>query len=114
MAHVQIDNPHFRKTKKETIAHFKEMIATDDAWCCRALVRIYERQTPEEQLIYHVKELNGCGFNKMDANVMTAFAKRILENKTLSQRQMDLLHKRLPKYSEQLYNIAIETHSMKG
>lgn len=110
MPHIQIDNPHFQKTKKATLAHFKSMIECDDRWCCRALVRIYENQTDEEQVIYQVRERNGRGFNKIDANVMTAFAKRILNNQPLSERQMSLLHKRLPKYAEQLYNIAIETH----
>lgn len=101
-------NQHFKPTKKETIAHFKKMLFTDSQWAIRALLRLYQYQTEEEKNHYTANTQNNRGFNKVDAELLTAFAKRIKINEQLTYKQLHVLHKRIQKYAKQLYEISME------
>ncbi len=101
-------NPHFKPTKKETVAHFKKMLFTDSKWAIRALLCLYEYQLPEERACYTASQENKRGFNKVDAKLLTAFAKNIKMNKQLTYKQMHVLHSRIQKYATQLYEISLE------
>ena len=45
----------------------KSQLATNPTWAVKALVKIYERQTIDEQNSQTTKENNGIGFNGLDA-----------------------------------------------
>lgn len=101
-------NQHFKATKKETVAHFKKMLYTDSQWAIRALLRLYEYQSEDERTQYSANHENKRGFNKVDAQLLTAFAKRIIMNEHLTYKQMHVLHSRIQKYAKQLYEISLE------
>ena len=92
-------------TKNETISHWKKMIANDYAWAVRALVRIYENQTADEQEIGATVHHNSVGFNGVDAELLTSFAQQVKQGRSLSPRQRQFLHKKMPKYAGQLYDL---------
>lgn len=89
-----------------TLAEVKVNLATDKAWALRGLVRLYELQTNDEQSQETTKENNGVGFTYFDANLLTSFAKFYINRQFLSDRQMSVLFKRMPKYAGQLHAIA--------
>jgi hypothetical protein len=84
----------------------KKKVSSDPRWAQRAIVALLERQTADEQIEHATKEKNGAGFNAFDAEILTSFGKQILAGRTLSERQMAIAFKKLPKYAGQLLEIA--------
>ena len=93
-------------TKKAALQEFKEKLATDPRWATRGLLRIYSFQTESEQASETTSEDNGVGFTGVDADILSSFAKQVQAGRNLSQKQMDLLLKKMPKYAGQLYAYA--------
>lgn len=90
-------------TKKTTIEFFKKKLAEDDGWAVKGLLRVYRNQTSDEQASETTKHHNSIGFTGLDAEFLTSLAKHWERHKFLSPKQMQILHKRLPKYAGQLY-----------
>lgn len=92
---------------KETI---RETIATDTRMVERSLLKLFARQTADEQQAKTTSHSNGMGFNGTDANILSSFAqwvmqgekKGIPEGKRLSEKQLVIARKKLPKYAGQL------------
>lgn len=95
-------------TKKEGIAYFKERLSNDPNWQIRGLMRIYSFQTASEQMMQATAMDNGVGFTGTDANILSSFAKQVESGRLLSQKQRDILKKKMPKYAGQLYKVALE------
>lgn len=91
------------------LSHIRNKVSTDPRWATRALIALYNKQTREEQSIEMTVERNGAGFNALDAEILSSFAKQALAGRRLSQKQLAIAYKKLPKYSVQLYKIALET-----
>lgn len=86
-----------------TIPEIKEMLATNRKWIERAIVVITEEnQTHTEQINEYTKDRNGIGWNGYDASILTSFAKQIKMGRTLSEKQMNIAKKKLPKYAKQV------------
>lgn len=81
-------------------------IATDDRWLYRALTRIYENQTADEQNAETTKEQNGIGFNAVDAPLLSSIAKQLVVKGWISAKQRELAREKLRKYSGQLARVA--------
>ena len=96
-------------SKKQLIEIFKEKLATNKAWAVRGLMVIYSAQTEEEQFEGSVRENNGVGFVYMESEILTSFAKQLEKNKSLSEKQMSILFKKMPKYANQLLNISLSS-----
>jgi hypothetical protein len=94
------------KTKKARIQHIREMLESNPAWALRGLVRIYERQTEDEQATQQTHENNGIGFSGIDSEILSSFAEQVKRGRRLSAKQIEILHKKMPKYARQLMNIA--------
>lgn len=92
-------------TKTQEVKVWKENIASKTRWAIRALLAIYEFQTAEEQVIETTKEKNGVGFNGVDAEILTSFAKQVQAGRTLSAKQMAIVFKKMPKYAGQLQKL---------
>lgn len=95
------------KVKKSLVKAFvKEKLSTSPVWAKQALLRIYELQTSDEQrmqgTIYH----NGVGFTGTDGRILTSFAKQLLKTGYLSDKQMQLLMKKMPKYWIQVVKVS--------
>lgn len=89
-------------TKKARIAYIREAVEKDQRWAGRALVRIWENQTEDEQHSDTVTDHNGIGFTVHDANLLSSYAKQYQERGTLSPKQWAYVHKLMPKYARQL------------
>ena len=95
-------------TKKEVKEFVKGKLGTDRMWAIKALLKIFEFQTLEEQkskdTIYH----NGVGFNGVDGEILSSFALQFQKKKFLSDKQMTTLFKMMPKYWSQVVKISDE------
>lgn len=72
-----------------------------------AIVALYERQTQTEQEAHVTAYHNGVGFNAVDADIGTSFAKQIIRSRypkgsRLSAKQMFYARKITMKYWKQL------------
>jgi len=95
-------------TKTQIKEFVKEKLATDPIWAQKALLKIFEFQTLEEQkskdTIYH----NGVGFNGTDGEILSSFALQFQKKKYLSEKQMAIVFKKMPKYWMQVVKISNE------
>ncbi len=91
-----------------TKEHIITLLDTSDRAVERALVRIYERQTADEQASLATLHSNGRGFNGSDSRILTDIAKRCIRYNGLKGKQYDLVRRRIRKYWAQLLEIAAE------
>ena len=92
--------------KHDKIQFIKNKITTNDAWAVRALMRIYDNQTSEEQNESQTKNDNGIGFCAIDANFLSGVAQFYKKNGFLSAKQKAVLKKKIGKYASQLYMVS--------
>lgn len=83
----------------------KNQLATNPTWAVKALVKIYERQTIDEQNSQSTKENNGIGFNGLDANILSSFAEQVNKGRNLSVKQMTIVYKKMPRYWKQVASL---------
>ena len=89
-------------TKKDTLTALQQKLALDGRWAIRALLAIFRNQTEDEQDKAAVRDHNEMGFRCMDAEILTSFAKQVNNRRNLSEKQMRVVHKLMPKYARQL------------
>jgi len=83
----------------------KNQLATNPTWAVKALVKIYERQTIDEQNSQSTKENNGIGFKGLDANILSSFAEQVNKGRNLSVKQMTIVYKKMPRYWKQVASL---------
>lgn len=90
-------------TKANITSHVKNMLATNQAWAVRAMVRIYtENQTAQEQAAGMVVEDNGIGFTGTDGVFLSSLAQQYIAKNFLSEKQMVFVMKKMSKYHKQV------------
>ena len=89
-------------TKKALKGYVREMIATDARWALRALVVIYSFQTESEKVAEQTSVHNTVGFTGCDAEFLTSLAKQYERRGFLSEKQMKILYRVMPKYWRQI------------
>ena len=83
-------------------------ILTDVRWTIRTIEVLFDRQTTDEQIDGQTKHQNGRGFNGRDSEILTSFYLQIEKRKRynnpylLSDRQLEISRKLLPKYWKQV------------
>jgi len=95
-----------KTTKKNIRSYVKYMLGHDSYWASKALVKIYENQTGDEQVSKTTRWMNGLGFSGTDAELLTSFAQQYLARGFLSQKQWQILFRRMPKYHKQIIAIS--------
>jgi RNA-binding protein YhbY len=107
-------------TKKEeaiyvpfTPEQIKDIINKNDDQLSKALLKLYEYQTADEQKSEYTFEVNNVGFNSVDSNILTSFAKQLERKKLLSTKQLTVARKKLNKYCFQLAKIANNEYNNK-
>lgn len=55
----------------------KEIIESNEGQAMRALIIVYNNQTPHEQSVEHNSELNGVGFTKNDVQFLSSLANQM-------------------------------------
>lgn len=100
------------KQHKITLKKIKEYIQynlnTNDKWLYRALVKLFEYQTIEEQVFDESRELNRVGFNSTDAQLLSSYAKQYNDKHFLTPKQKEWCRKKIVKYWEQIWNISFQ------
>lgn len=91
--------------KQQVVTTLKKTLATDAKWATRGLVRIFQEQTESEKATDHTSNLNGVGFNGTDAFILSQFAKAYGRWNRLSEKQMAIVHKKMPRYAGQLVRL---------
>lgn len=90
-------------TKKDIVLFVKNQLATNKVWATKALVRIYqENQTADEQAAKATSHDNGIGFSGCDAEFLSSLAEQYLRRGNLSDKQMNFVHRKMPKYARQV------------
>jgi hypothetical protein len=89
-------------SKKDMIEQLRQRLASKDRWALRALMRIYQNQTADEQNSETTIERNGIGFTGPYAEILSSFARQYQRRGSLSERQMIILRRRIPAYARQI------------
>jgi hypothetical protein len=87
-------------------ALIKERLILSDKWVIAGVLSIFEYQTASEQNSNSTSEDNGVGFNGVDAELLSSYAKWIKRTGTLTVGQMKYARKKMLKYSGQLAKIS--------
>ena len=95
-------------TKESIKIYVKNQLSYDELWATKALLKIFDFQTYEEKMYENTEIDNGIGFTGADAKILSSFAKQYKSRGFLSHKQMYILHKRIPKYWNQIINISDE------
>jgi len=95
-----------KATKSNVLLFVKNQLSTNRAWALKGLVRIYERQTVDEQRSETTSHENGMGFTGTDAQFLSSLAKQYMQRGSLSDKQMVFVFKKMPKYAAQLISIS--------
>jgi acid phosphatase class B len=93
-------------TKVQVKEFVKTKLSTDPVWAKRALVRIFEFQTLDEQKSRYTKYSNGVGFSGADGEFLSSLAIQLQKKGYLSPKQMEHLYKKIPKYWAQVIKIS--------
>ncbi len=94
------------KFKKDRIALLREKLGTNEAWAIKGLTVIFDYQTADEQNAERTMDHNGVGFTGVDGEILSSFAKQIRAGRTMSEKQMNIIYKKMPKYAKQLDGVA--------
>lgn len=81
----------------------KEQILKSDKALISALLRVYSWQTEDEKFSERTTETNSKGFNGIDAEILSSFAKQWETRGFLSPKQKEIARKKMPKYSRQIF-----------
>jgi len=103
--------------KKTTLEKIKSTIKSNDAFAVLTMKKIYQFQTIEEQHMCDTIVENMVGFSGADANILSSFTEQVLQwesgdkryHTPLSQKQMDIVRKKMIKYVRQLSQILVES-----
>lgn len=95
-----------RVTKKQFKEFLQKKLSTDSKWALKALLKIYEFQTPQEKVAESTLIHNEVGFSGHDGQILSSMAKQYLKRKFLTAKQVKFLKQSMVKYWEQLLNIS--------
>ena len=65
------------------------------------LLIVYDYQTGQEKGALTVKKINGVGFNKADASILSELAEKFLRDGFLSSTELKTVSARIAKYHKQ-------------
>lgn len=89
-------------SQKQWEAYLKDLLKTNDKALLKAIVLVYDNQTPEEKDKGESIEDNCIGFSKIDAKEMGDIARKIKANKALTKGELDKSRNKMQKYWKQL------------
>jgi hypothetical protein len=95
-----------RKNKMLEAHEIRSKVQTDRRWATRAILALYSFQTDDEKWMRETLKNNNVGFNGIDAEILSSFAEQIRSGRQLSDKQFEVAHRKLGKYSKQLHRIA--------
>ena len=94
-------------TRRWYLEEIQALLQTSNTFLYRALIKLYQLQTQDEQRTRTTKHSNGKGFNTVDARPLSLLAQVLLTtNQPLNYKQTALLRRKIMKYSNQITQIA--------
>lgn len=84
----------------------KNYVQTNDTVLYGALKKLYACQTADEQAAGETHNVNGMGFNGVDAPILSSMAEFLLKTGFLTPKQKVIVRKKLVKYNKQLTKLA--------
>ena len=93
-------------TKVQIKEFVKAKLSTDEVWAQRALLKIFEFQTLDEQKSKHTLYDNGVGFSGTDGEFLSSLAVQLQKKRYLTPKQMVHVYKKIPKYWAQVVKIS--------
>ena len=93
-------------SQKQWETYLKDLLKTNDKALLKAIVLIYDNQTPEEKDKGKSIEDNCIGFSKIDAKEMGDIARKIKANKALTKGELAKSRNKMQKYWKQLMIIS--------
>ena len=104
------------QSKQAAVQAIRNATRTNTAFAFQVLNRIYQNQTKNEQDLQGNQIKNNQGFNCVDAEICSSLVEQLAKKKFLSDKQIAVLHKVLPKYAKQYLQccIADETAVVEG
>lgn len=94
--------------KQQLVKALRDQLGTDPAQIEKAIVRIFEYQTQDEQRAENTNHYNLQGFRTCDAKILSSFAKQLLRGRHLSEKQLAIAKRRMPVYAGQLIRQSIQ------
>jgi|SRR6478609_7057768 len=91
--------------KTYSIDEIKHNLATNPKWTERAIIKLYEWQTADEQEADVTKYHNNVGFNGGDAPRLSYYAKYLLSGRHLTGHHLEKAQKMVKKYSSQIQSL---------
>ena len=108
-APIQAPAKGFKKDDIKNIFGSPEDVSwVKDCARIKALLLLYDFQTEDEQHTHSANVQNRMGFNGLDADILSSFAKQVISKYFLSDKQMTLLRKKIIKYAGQIAKVANE------
>lgn len=96
-------------------ANILSLLERDDKAVARAVVRIYQRQTEDEQRVSETKHHNKIGFRANDAKYLSMVARFVLANGAITEAyHMQKTRRLMKQYWKQLIEIAEETNAKRA
>lgn len=86
--------------------NIRAKLTTDFAWCRRALIVLYQRQTDDEQGASRTRHDNDRGFNQPDARRGSQLARKAMTPQLFEPGEVIEAKRMLMKYAGQLARIA--------
>jgi hypothetical protein len=91
-----------------------KLIEKNNLFVESCIIKIFERQTADEQENSTTEHNNGIGFSGVDAKTMTYYAKYIKSGRHLTGEHLEKARQRIKKYKRQLTEIANNSTSEKA
>lgn len=83
----------------------QSLIKTNDNAVIASLMRIYDRQTQDEQDVKDTRDWNAVGFTGVDAYILSSFVESYKKYSRLSPKQMAISRNKMKKYWKQLLEV---------
>ena len=97
-----------RITKREKLEFIRRKLGTVADKALATLKMLYRNQTAMERAFrgQMLEEKNGRGFTAFDSPLLTSLAEQFITKKRLSDRQLQILFQKMPKYARQVLEVA--------
>lgn len=92
--------------QKQWELYLKDLVKSNDNALLKAIVCIYDRQTPDEKNAGETIDENGIGFSKVDAYEMGKIARKIKNGENLTKGELAKSRNKMQKYWKQLMTIS--------
>lgn len=89
-----------------TKSRIHSLLKRSNAAVLRALIVVYQNQTPQEQHDGSTVDNNGLGFTGVDAEILTSFVNFYHRAGFLTERQLAITRNKITKYWAQLLAVA--------